>query len=56
MKIGEVVIKEKFCAERDVKKALETQQKGDQRPLGEILLSRENITKDQLEKALRIQK
>ncbi len=56
MKIGEIVIKEKFCASQDVEKSLEAQRRGDQRPLGEILLSKEKITKDELEKALAAQK
>ena len=55
VKLGEIFIREKFCTKEDVETALEMQDKGDKRRLGEILLSLKKITLDQLERALAIQ-
>ena len=55
IKLGEIFIRENFCTKADVAAALDMQDKGDKRRLGEILLAMEKITLDQLERALAIQ-
>lgn len=55
MLLGQILIKEGFCTEKDVLSALDKQSHGDSRFVGEILIADCVITEKQLKKALEIQ-
>ncbi|MCD6417156.1 hypothetical protein J7M00_00025 [bacterium] len=55
LKLGEILVREGFCTREDVEQALQMQDEGDSRRLGEILLDLKKITLEQLERALAIQ-
>ncbi len=55
MLLGQILIKEGFCSEKEILVALDRQREGDDRFLGEILIEESIITNDQLRKALEVQ-
>ncbi|GEM_PF-1949236 len=55
MLLGQILIKEGFCTDKDILAALDKQQHGDSRFIGEILISDNVITENQLKRALEIQ-
>lgn len=55
MLLGEILVKEGFCEKADVILALEEQENGDPRKLGEILIGRHVINHFHLVMALGIQ-
>ena len=57
MLLGQILISEGFCTEKDILEALDAQKSaGDKRRIGEILLSNGTITDEQLNKVLAIQR
>lgn len=56
MLLGKILRREGFCPDEDILEALDAQAAGDERSLGETLLAKGKITRDQLEKALAIQR
>ncbi len=55
MLLGQILVKEGFCFEKDILLALDKQRAGDKRFLGEILLEDGAITNEQLKESLQIQ-
>ena len=55
MLLGQILIKEGFCTEKDILAALDKQHAGDERFLGEILIEDGAISEKQLKSALQMQ-
>ncbi|MCK5833762.1 hypothetical protein KAH81_08850 [bacterium] len=55
MLLGQILIKESFCTEKEVLAALDKQHSGDERFLGEILMDDGKISEKQLKAALQVQ-
>ncbi len=56
MLLGDILIQQGFCSPMDVLAAFDMQMQGDNRSIGEILMSMGKITQEELEKAIQIQK
>lgn len=52
MLLGQILIHQGFCTEKDILEALDAQATGDKRRIGEILLEKGKLTRDQLKTAL----